>query len=402
MLVIEISNRVSAYVDDHEQWARLTLKEVMFLQSWFRRAYPPYFRNELHHHGECLQSVKWLGLTAPVGMDSASRREEFDAFSRAGGEPPMYAHWRAWFGDRISPYRSAKDRDGKGLTLQQLVDDRIPGLSFIAVRNPAEVSRADLDRLPAFDPPSLEYDETFRSAARQRFEYLRFQHWGTRYYCNGTSFTMLTSASEISIKVLRQHLRRHYTHLAVLSHYQHAALLYFADEWADIAKNLAGKDEERREKAWRERIRVAQHRFLKFRTRSFFTEVSNQIQGKELFRLWYERLGTEALLQQVSGVSTDVYQTLEDFEAKELAMSQAFLAHVATWGLGASLGLSVAAAVLSWAAVPDTARFRMFGVLFDDRSSVGWLAFFLFVGVSFVAIEAAYLIRAWKRGQGKA
>ena len=113
-------------------------------------------------------------------------------------------------------------------------------MSFIAVHNPAEIHQDDLDRLPAFDTPGLDYEPEFRDRLRDSFQYTRFRHWGTTYYCNGTSFAMLCGIGGFT-DLLLTHFRRHYTHLGVIAHFQHAALLYFADEMAETAKELAAQ-----------------------------------------------------------------------------------------------------------------------------------------------------------------
>lgn len=268
----------------------------------------------------------------------------------------MYAHWQKLFGTSIKPYQSVADRDGEGLFLQQLLDNRMPAMSFIAVDDPGSIHPDDEDRLPAFDPPGLDYDPQFRTSLRDSFRYTRFRHRGTAYYCNGTSFAMVCDSGEYK-DLLLMHFKRHYTHLAVIAQYQHAALLYFADELADSAKSLARSDGEASDSKWRDRIRKVQHRFLNFRTRCYFTEVSNQIQGKDLFRLWFDHLGTQDLFERVSQTSSEVYEAQENHEIKELTKAQKNLAVIATIGLPMSI-------VLTWAALfPEAVRedFRVTG-----------------------------------------
>ena len=243
----------------------------------------------------------------------------------------MYSHWQVFLGDQIKPFETARNRVDSGLYLQQLIDDRIPGMSFISVDNPSEIHQDDLDRLPAFDSPDLDYEREFRGRLRDSLQYTRFQHRGTIYYCNGTSFAVLHKFGPFS-DFLLTHFRRHYTYLGVIAHFQHAALLYFADELAETAKVLAAQsgNDDYSNPAWAERIRSLQRRFLKFRTRSYFTEVSNQIQGKDLFRLWFGQLGTQVLFDRVSATNSEVYQALENHEMKELAKVQMQLASEST------------------------------------------------------------------------
>lgn len=387
VLLVEVSNRKPDVEQKPEPTLEdprtpLSLYQVLLLQSRLRHIYPPYFAGAAH--GDCPLSVEWVGLPKPknANLNCTTAKSDFDTFVRAGAEPPVYDHWRAPFCNeageaQIGMMSIASDRDATKPYFQQLLDDRMPGLSFIAVPHPPGIERADEDRLPAFDSPNLDYDGQFNDALRAGFRYTRFRHLGTTYYCNGTSFAAVVNTGWFS-NVLLVHFRRHYTHLALLAHYQHAALLYFADELAESAKKERnGPDAE-----WREEVRGIQHRFLKFRTRSYFTEVSNQIQGKDLFRLWLTHLGTEALFARVSDTCEQVYDALENrelkelafaqmqlaaaqkqlaekqadenAEMKELALAQKRLADIAYYGLGLSIAISALSAVFGLAGLyPD-------------------------------------------------
>ena len=408
MLLVEISNRLPTterFADPPLEDPRtpLTLDQVMYLQSRIRHIYPPFFLGETIH-GDCPKLVRWNGLAnLPAGnpedpsLTSASSSNDFADFTKIGAEPPVYAHWRAFFGSDVKPLRSAAGRTSGGLILQQLIDDRMPALSYIALEKPVkleEIDPDDLDRLPAFDPPDLEYDPEFRKNLRDGLRYTRFRHWGTLYFCNGTSFTMLCEGKAPSY--LLRHFRRHYTHLALLVQFQHAALLYFADELADTAKMLADRKSEHEfsDEQWRRRIRVIQHRFLKFRTRSHFSEVSNQIQGKDLFNFWMSHLGTTALFDRVSATNSQVYEALETFEARQLSDAQFWLGKIASVGGAVSLSLSVAALAISVASLHSNERRE--AMSFAGESQIAsWLWFWLgmaglpaiLVGIGFAAIS---------------
>lgn len=354
LFLVEVSNRTltAKTVEIAKDRTPLNLQQVMYLQSQLRHIYPPYFKPA--GHGDCPTAVEWNLEAVSTFQTTLSPESQFREFTMTGAEPPVYAHWRKLFENdpanpQIAPLRSALGRNSGGLFLQQLLDDRMPAMSFISVDNPREIHQDDEDRLPAFDTPALDYESEFRDRIREGLRYTRFRHWGTTYYCNGTSFTEVCNSEWFS-NILLGHFRAHYSHLAVISQYQHAALLYFADELADCAKEMAdGSAEERTDEGWRERLRKLQHRFLKFRTRSYFTEVSNQIQAKDLFRLWQDQLGTAALFERVSDASADVYEAVENHEMKMLTVQQKKLADVATVGLKMSIVLTVVSLIVAWA-----------------------------------------------------
>ena len=370
MLMIEVSNRNHEINFDPsiepklaETRGYITLAEVLQLQSRLRRIYPPFFLKG--QYGECAASVTWHGKG--FACPPAETESDFRAFVVEGAEPPVFAHWQAFFQDAhgrgsVRPLRSLADLKTDGLFLQQLLDDRMPGLSFIAVDNPDEIQEKDCDLFPAFDPLGFNYQEAFTDGLRDSFRYTRFSHYGTTYYCNGTSLTTVCNTSVFNGKcfsdLLLGHFRRHYTHLAVIAQFQHAALLYFAGELAGTPKGLAGRRsiDEYANPAWRDRIRRLQQRFLKFRTRSYFTEVSNQIQPKDLFRLWTGHLGTADLFARVSATNGEMYEAIEGHEVKELSAEQANLGRIAAIFLPLSLALSLLSVLFAGDFLPSYAK----------------------------------------------
>ncbi len=120
----------------------------------FRRVHPPFWTDTwkkgdaANEPGLCPKSVEWTGL--PVPRDAKYRldspREEFATFTKQGGEPPVFAHWQAWFEDRlpteeqqrtpvlpIGPLKKLLDPDvaSHDLYFQQIMDERMQCLSYI-------------------------------------------------------------------------------------------------------------------------------------------------------------------------------------------------------------------------------------------------------------------------------
>lgn len=369
ILVIEVTNPIRV---GREQPP--SLDELQDLTDQFRRLYPPFWRKNDPEPGLCLRSLTWLGendqpldiakqlherqvTNSPTGGEPIPRllldspRDHFDAFTRVGGEPPLFAHWQWFFGNTIDIAQKQAHihpSDGspiRGLYVQQLLDERMPVMSYFAVDDPAEISTGDRDRLTFVDasgPDEYPYDEEFLRNDRPRHTYARFAHYQTHYFCSGYGFAMLGKNTDFFHTVLGDHFGRHYFCLGLIAHYQRAALLYFADELASSVKDLAGKTigEELASPEFRKHVEQIQHRFLKFRSRSFFPEVSNQLQGRELFRMWFEALETERLFDLVDSTSERLTSVLAERESRQLA-------RIATSAVPWLIGLAVAAALFS-------------------------------------------------------
>lgn len=312
-----------------------TLADALTVQHRLRQVYPPFF-NELGA-GNCAQRITFHCSGGDLTSDFAGGRACFAAFAHRGAEPPVAAHWKGLLAP-LEPYPG--NLGGTGRYYQQIEDDRMPGMTFLAVGDPREVSDGDYDRLAWCDeagPDPTPYAPDFLAAGRVRYTYDRFWEpdrtarggYDTRHLCSGYHYTTVVRAGyEFAETVLLDHFRRHYFRIGLILHYHRAALLKFQDEMAEAIKLLhrQSPDEEWGNVAFRRRVTFLQMTFLKFRTRAWFTEVSNQLQGRELFTWWGGLLGTEALFQQVDDASQRLYSGLAEYETRELARSQERLA----------------------------------------------------------------------------
>lgn len=364
LVVLEIAEPVR---DDGKPF---TLADALTVQSQVRQVYPPFFIGGAA--GNCPDSVTLHFADTGVTSDFQAGRDHFAKETHCGAEPPVAAHWRALL-EPLKPFPGhLKDSSGtytskgSGPFYQQIEDDRMPGMTFLGVPNPRDISEGDYDRLTWCDTPGAgpyPYSARFLRKQRDEFTYDRF--WDespdnaltgndTRYLCSGYQYVTVVRVGcgndcWFAENILQDHFRRHYFRMALILHYQRSVLLKFQDEMAEAVKLIAGKDtkDEWANGDFRDRISHIQMTFLKFRTRAGFTEVSNQLQGRELFAWWAKLLGTDRLFQQVDGECQRLHAGLAEYETRELARSQERLAVAAFIGLPFSIVLAVLAALLT-------------------------------------------------------
>src|SRR5262249_3584099 len=161
------------------------------------------------------------------------------------------------------------------------------------------------------------FSEEFLKKSRADHAYERFwrptpdhdrddHQLNTRYLCSGYQFMAIGSIkNSFFAHTILGHFRRHYFKMGLIVHFHRSALLKFPDELAEVIKLLRGKgpQAELADPAFREKVVVLQMTFLKFRSRSWFAEVSNQLQGGELFAWWSQRLGSDKLFREVDETS---------------------------------------------------------------------------------------------------
>lgn len=330
----------------------LCLADVLMLQSRIRELYPPYFTGEGHFvPGQCPQKVAWLGpkktgeLDVLVASDFHCGRRHFAEQVAIGAEPPVSAHWM-YLLEPIKPYRKRDEEDPR---FRQIIDDRLPGLTYVSVDDPRLISEGDFDRLTFCEtggdapyPYSAEFLKQGRDACKyDRYWRQRPDHdserddglkLNTRYLCSGFQFVAIGSeSSEFFTKVLRDHVRRHYFRLGLIAHFQRAALLKFTDEMSDAIKKLKGQSphQELSNPAFRKRIEDLQMTFLKFVSRAWFSEVSNQLQGQEMFRWWSGLLRNQRLFEEVNEMNRTMHAVITEHDGRQVSRRNLLVTMVA-------------------------------------------------------------------------
>lgn len=325
----------------------ISLDKTLKLQSQLRQLYPPYFMGPAPEApGNCPRRVAWLDESRNVlqQSDYLAGRETFARCVHQTAEPPAAAHWQ-WLLDPLSPLAHT---DPHRWSYQQIVDDRIPGMTYLAVDNPRQITDGDFDRLTFCDlggQAPYPFSETFLAAGRQQHAYDRF--WRrmpdhdvpdleltTRYLCSGYQFVVIgRQGSWFFRNIIPAHFRRHYFRMGLIVHYHRAALLKFADDLAETIRALREIEHDCEFQAphFRDKVSDLQQTFLKFRSRTWFTEVSNQLQGQELFAWWSRLLKNADLFAQVDAGCQGLHATLAEAESRLLSRTQARLGR---WACG--------------------------------------------------------------------
>jgi hypothetical protein len=307
----------------------LSLAHVMDVLERLRRAYPPFWVNATSP-GLSPVSVHWLTGTGErldqgedLTLESAARWVHEHRCS------PLSAHWRAL----LAPLRF----DGDGDCWTHVVDERIPLMAWLAVEDPHTIGLGDWVRLAMLDGPDdaeLPYGRNHLDGFEGTHCYDAFWDPGagktTRYLMSGYGFVAVGSADdEFFTNVVRTHMRRHYFQLGLIAHFQIAALLTLSERLSratELSDNHA-KD--------------LQQAALDFTHRLWFPDVSNHVQGRELFIRWRRFLSTETLYDQVMREAQDHNAFRNACADRDAADAASNLNLIATLGLALSLAAGI-------------------------------------------------------------
>ena len=293
-------------------------------------------------------------------IKSANRQK---AFAYDNREPHTAEFWQSLIAP-IVPVINEPDPDGgTGLQFEHIQDERIPMMSYVSVgdngskdheyeeRWVRKISPGDWVRLAALDDPGASNTypyspEFFANAANplDGFCYDRFWHstgrlpgqdkfQSTRWLCSGYSFVAVGDAGSNFFKGEHAgalcHFRHHYFALSLIAFFYRASLLRFKHKLAEISDEMHEEgDQAILEYRFREKADLLSKEFMRFRTLYWFSEVSNQVQGIELFSLQRNHLNLETLFDEVVSDIESAAGLLRQWDAQRQSDNSMALAWV--------------------------------------------------------------------------
>jgi hypothetical protein len=312
----------------------------------FGRAYPAgWYADGRPQH--TLSSCEWLDKGGRVLASSDAReRDAFLAHVAEHRAPRIAAHWEYVLAPLVNHHSGHEG----ALRFRQIEYYRMPMMAYVAVDDPAALTRSDFIRLGlvtgAGDASqaaerTLPYADAHLSDFEARYCYDRF--WTatgaaprTRYLCSGLSLVVVGDAKNEFYRcrdrgVLAQFRHQHFL-LFLIAHFQKATLLMVSDQLAEAlqAMDLNSPASIRR---FKRRIRIAFVSFLSFTHRYWFHEVSEQAQVKALWHMCREHLQTDPLYREVKERIDDMNGYLDADALRRQANTVVRLTVVTIFGL---------------------------------------------------------------------
>ncbi len=289
-------------------------------------------------HG--LASCEWLGREGQLLCASdAAKPEAFLAHVAEHRAPRFAAHWEFVLAPLVNHHSSAAGT----LRVRQIEYYRMPMMAYLAVDDPAALSRSDFVRLglATGGEGGLPYSEAHLADFEERYCYDRF--WGdagvaphTRYLCSGLALIVVGDAQSEFYRcrdrgVLAQFRHQHFL-LFLIAHFQKATLLMVSDQ---LAEALMALDVTRPEsvKRFKRRIRISFVAFLSFTHRYWFHDISEQAPIKTLFDMCRRHLGIEPLYAEVKERIGDMNGYLDADALRRQANTVVRLTVVTIFGL---------------------------------------------------------------------
>jgi hypothetical protein len=309
----------------------------------FGRAYPAFWERD-GTGGNCPHAVEWLGRDGKVlATSDFAARAKYLSFVARYRSPCIADHWEYL----LQPLALEFPGQSAVLRYRQLEYYRMPFMSYFALDDPEQLTRADFVRLGtvtrAGDPDTLPYSPI--TLADFEREYCDDRFWGrsgehfsgdTRFLVSGHTFSVVGRRDDFffagAVTGLLSQFRHQYFLLFLIAHFHKAALLSMSDELA-VAMNRLQVGDTESVKQFKRTIRQMMEIFLRFTHRYWFHEVSNQTLARGVFGRMARHLGTEKMYEEVRNEVTDMNEYLDSDSARRQANTILRLTVVTIFGL---------------------------------------------------------------------
>ncbi|MBI4687712.1 MAG: hypothetical protein HY756_08005 [Nitrospirae bacterium] len=145
----------------------------------------------------------------------------------------------------------------------------------------------------------------------KQFTYSRWIHKGTLFGITRYSLMCLTNST---FDFLRHHMERIYYQMAIILLAQRASILKFSDDVSEISgkiEGMKGKDKQKEVEKIADDVRKLHSSFIRFVNRLWFTEVTPQEQGIEMYNMAVKNMGLKEQLDELRHEIKELYEFVD-------------------------------------------------------------------------------------------
>lgn len=326
----------------------LPIDRALDLLNQVRRVYVPYWGARLAHPGAPMDRrspgqtplrAQWIFkpsrddaisdcadctiAASNIPVDAASRDDAISdcadwqtptKFANDYRRPPVLPHWMEILRpiQQLTSQCCQADREGLKkeedcLRFRLLGDERMFLAASVIAADPALLSEPHWMRLAFVDEGGggWAYSESFLTDAKAKQHHFYDRYWDfkrgfkTRYLVTGYSFLQVMDNNDFTWNVLRKHLRRHYSDLCLLALIQKASILTMSHRLEEVLRDYHEMSGAKARDRFHRNLSWLSEDFSAYMALYEFAEVSNQLQGVELFEKLREHLHVRPLFEEL-------------------------------------------------------------------------------------------------------
>ena len=311
----------------------LSLTTVQELLYRFGRAYPPGWTPAgapMH----CLYRVEWLGADGATlaTSDYENRRRYVERVGQSRA-PCFATHWEYL----LKPLVAHASPEPGPLRFRQIEYYRMPQMAYLTVDRLGDFDRGDFIRLAFANGTAatgrLPYSDRFLQDFERNHCYDRFFHEAgpatgvginSRFLVTGHALTVIAEGDAAVLtdndRGLLGQFRHQYYLLFMICHFHRAALLMLSDRLVAAIKRLEAQSATSAAE-FRAEVYGLQESFMRFTQRYWFSDISDQAQTRDLFRMQRGQLDNETLYKELRDEIFDSVHYLDSVVLRAMAKS---------------------------------------------------------------------------------
>lgn len=196
--------------------------------------------------------------------------------------------------------------------------------------------------------------------------YQRWAEYGTLYGITRYSLICVTDTGEFGYNIIRNHMQRIYYQMAIILLAQRASILKFSNDVSKVSKKI-GEIKVLKEAA--DEVKKIHSSFIHFINRLWFTEVTPQEQGIEMYSMALKTMGLTDQLNELRHEIKELYEFLEIEYEKEVNKKLHILNAIAVY----LLPITIISGILGMSVFEPQEFRNVSQILFNFK----WLYFFV-------------------------
>jgi len=290
------------------------IEDVLKINDSGRRIYPQFLSTE---NGTKATKEVFLADKIDFEYQDISSREEFSTEKFFKEELETADYIKQLLGESFfKKYRAVPVIDDRMFTVCWYGNDTV--VESMADRSkgyPAYKSSDDWYKMIFVDGKSIGCaNEEMKTRLIKDATYERWTEYGTLYGISRYSFVCLTGRGYVPYNVIRNHMERQYYQLISILLAQRASILKFSDEVSSISgiinSFVSGGDplqaKELEEIA--NKVRKLHASYINFVNRLWFTEVTPQEQGIEIYKIAMREMGLKEQMEELKAEIKELYE----------------------------------------------------------------------------------------------
>jgi len=318
-----------------------TVEDIQLINDFGRRTYPQFLGASAKENYNGLNATNRAFLPTYVKASYCSETETFESYNKYQNidlqdvvQPPAYI--KALFRNNFT-FSEITNPNKDKITITHLTDDRMFTLCWYANTDLSKDLKADNNYLKSKKWYELIFCDKSGNLTCQsehmleehikRYTYDRWINYGTLYGITRDCLFCLTAEDDFTRDAILPHMRSIYYQMAILCLTQRASVLKFSNDLSDI--DFLKLNSESKTKALE-----LQKQYLKFNNKLYFKEVTDQIQGLEMYQMMQKAMNIENVTNQLDREIEELHNLLQSKEAHDLTK-------IATYAVPASLALAL-------------------------------------------------------------